>query len=246
LGLGQFLQNAHFGPIILSDAYDPGRWGDMGGVVWPEMVWQIIAVLSILSFAVLMAAIAASIGEWWNRRETALYDWLKLGLLLSALATAMLLIALLATRFDRYWMALFAPIFGWIALELGGQSMYRTPRSCWIASAILLVAVGCLSIAFTHDYLAWNQAKWRLVNAWLDEGFAPEKIDGGYEVNGWFRSAEDPQTRNREGDPTRWWSGRAERFIAVGPREGFTEITHRSWHSWATGREHFLLGLRRS
>ena len=53
---GAFIQNAHFGPIFLSDMDEPGRWGQLGGVAWPLRVWQVLSLLSILSCACL---------AWW-------------------------------------------------------------------------------------------------------------------------------------------------------------------------------------
>jgi hypothetical protein len=94
-----------------------------------------------------------------------------------------------------------------------------------------------MDVIFTHDWLAFNETRWNLVKRLRDEGFSSEEIDGGYEVNGWHRSAEDPLTRSRPGgESARWWSERAVRFLAIGPRPGMIEVERETWFSWAVGR----------
>jgi hypothetical protein len=172
-------------------------------------------------------------------------------------------------RFDRYWMALVPLLLAWLASEMAEYESIAAERSAscrnpsqampglrlgpvrWLstgvlAGCVLAAPMAWLSLAFTHDMLAFHAACWRLVDEWQSEGFRPEQIDGGYAINGWFRSAEDPATMPRPNDRTRWWSSRAERFLAVGPREGFAVIAECPWHSWATGRTHVVYGLERA
>ena len=247
---GYFMQNAHFGPVILSDAYDPGRWGDIGGVEWPSVVWKMITVLSIIGFTLLAAAAVVSIASSLMAQPpdtpASLAARCELGLVLTAAASAIALVVLLQFIFDRYFMVVLAPVFVWLAILLSRPENRAPSGWAWVLSALLWAGNTGISLAFTHDYLAWNQARWSLVNAWLADDVPPETIDGGYEVNGWFRSAEDPTTRPRVGDETLWWSGRAEWFVASGPRPGFEVVREASWHSWVTGHDHEVLGLRRS
>ena len=48
-----------------------------------------------------------------------------------------------------------------------------------------------MSVVFTHDMLAWNNARWSWVNNRLDHGFEARDIDAGRDVNAWLRMDED-------------------------------------------------------
>jgi hypothetical protein len=103
-----------------------------------------------------------------------------------------------------------------------------------------------MSLAFTHDMLAWNDVRWRFVNEQLASGVKAESIDGGRDVNAWLRLDEDPNTSARTGDTSKWWSGRATIAIAIGNRPGWHEVQRLPWFAWATGgTTHHLLVLER-
>ena len=253
-GTGPFLQNAHFGPILLSDSYDPGRWSDMGNVVWPAAIWQAISLMAILATGLMAAVAVDEVAELFDRpADGSLRSRWSMGALLTAGVTCFGLLLLIEKRFDRYWMALFAPVFAWTAVRVAQRSASAGPGRQWripvwasIASTTLLAATLAMSIVFTHDYLAWNQARWRLVEEYRARGFDPDQIDGGYEVNGWFRSAADPATKDRPEDAGHpWWGGNSVRWIAGAPRDGFRTIDRSEWRSWATGRTHSIYGLSR-
>ncbi len=53
---GTFVQNAHFGPIFLSDMDEPGRWSQLGGVAWPLLFWKALSLLAVVSCSVVV---------WW-------------------------------------------------------------------------------------------------------------------------------------------------------------------------------------
>ena len=250
---GPFMQNAHFGPILLSDAIDPGRWGDMGGVVWPVLLWQTLTVLAIGNVMLLGATIATTlIGSADSPSPAAPDDiWLGHGLtaqiLLMALGLWLVHETVLEETFDRHWMPLIVPLYGWLALRLGRLSVDSFGRRAWSAALLLALGMAWMSVAFTHDFLAFNQACWHITAEWEHEGLRPEQIHGGYAYNGWIRSATDPATHSRKIDEGhRWWSGEATRFLAVGPRDGFSVLSRQPWRSWATGCEHTVLGLIRS
>ncbi len=82
-------------------------------------------------------------------------------------------------------------------------------------------------------------------NSQLKQGMLAEQIDGGRDVNAWLRLNEDEDSMPREGDASRWWSGRAVLCIAAGERPGWHEVKKLPWQSWATGRQHHLLVLER-
>lgn len=264
---GMFLQNAHFGPVLLSDYDEPGRWGELGGVAWPLLVWQLLTVLALLSFGMLV---------WWfawlvlrtfeafhvargadarhpRSRQTSSEPADSASSTRLALACGFGAASVLAAGFyllvivpvvDRYWLILLAPLLGALALMAREAEWSMPPGVLVLAAAVLLVEL-VWNVVFVHDLLAWNQARWQQVEAWLADGRSPQEIDGGVEVNAWLRLAEDPNSLPRPGDRSKWWSGFATLSIAAGPRNGWEEVGRVPWRAWATAREHQLRILRR-
>ena len=244
---GYFLQNAHFGPIFLSDL-DYSNVGRMDGVTWPLFTWQTLTVISILNTAHL---------AWWavyvlnaprlrESRESLrnTWSWCNVGLLSMTVLVLIIFLGLFYAIMDRYWMILFASLFSGVLILLA-PSQATIPRWAWTLATIITLTGGILSVVFTHDFLAWNQTRWTQLEQWVAEGRQGEEFDGGRDVNAWYRSAEDPKTMARPGDTSAWWSGRAHLALAIGPRIGWHEINRLAWRSWATGREHHILVLER-
>jgi hypothetical protein len=122
---------------------------------------------------------------------------------------------------------------------------WRLGAAAWLWAGLWLAGQWTMSVVFTHDMLAWNNARWTWVNNRLDEGLKPHEIDGGRDVNAWLRMDEDVNTFARPGDTSRWWSGFATWAVASGPRPGWEIAERLPWPSWATGRTHELLVLKR-
>ena len=257
---GAFIQNAHFGPIFLSDMDEPGRWSQLGGVEWPLIVWQLLTAASIVSTAVVGWWIAWCLCASRNNHSSNVSQLLPVyavvGLLVAIICGAALLIFFIEPHMDRYWLFVLAALGVWILVI---SSIYRdhnrrapTARDRLWSLAGSVWAFGFiafnfgLSTVFTHDMLTWNDSRWKFVNSMLDSGVHPSEIDGGRDVNAWLRLDEDPNSMPREGDNSQWWSGAAKIAISVGDRPGWHEVNRLPWDSWATGRTHFLLVLAKN
>jgi len=262
---GTFIQNAHFGPVFLSDMDEPGRWGSLNGVQWPLWIWQLLSLLSLFSTGVLgwwgawtiwncramLSGVATGINgpkfaEQSPAKEAAIdARALAAGALacLVALLVAVLLIALLIDpHMDRYWLFLLPVLSSWwicLAAQCGWQ--WTRPALLW--GVLWLSFHFSISIVFSHDMLAWNNARWTWVNQRLAAGLAAQHLDGGRDVNAWLRMNEDPNTSARTGDVSPWWSGYATEALAVGSRPGWRTIDRVTWHAWATGHDHELFVL---
>ncbi|WP_442510664.1 ArnT family glycosyltransferase [Novipirellula sp. SH528] len=251
-----FIQNAHLGPIFLSDFEIPERWCDMGGVSWPIEIWKFVTALSIANTGLLATSLYLSIARWFlptseptnDQSSTETFDVsdaIVFGCVATSIAVIVLVLGVATGVLDRYWMLLLP-----LVLAVGAVAMAREPRQhnrvAGAISGILLICFLTVSVVFVRDYLAWNQTRWQTFEALLDEGYLPEQIDGGRDMNAWYRSAEDVDTMPREGDTTSWWSGRAIIAMSIGPRDGWEEVDKIRWRAWATGREHFILLLRKT
>lgn len=244
---GAFIQNAHFGPIFLSDMDEPGRWGQLGGVVWPWWIWQALSVLSIVSCACLawwgvltvIACFQRSASDAGDARPAS-----ALGLLVMIGLSVLAIVVMIEPHMDRYWLFLLPAVAVWW-LHLAGRYGWRLSRGAAAWAVLCLAFNAGMSLVFTHDMLAWNDVRWRFVEGQLAAGVPADQLDGGRDVNAWLRMDEDPDTRPRAGDDSPWWSGRASLALAVGDRPGWHRTQRLPWHAWATGRTHYLLVLQR-
>jgi hypothetical protein len=267
---GNFIQNAHFGPIFLSDMDEPSRWGSLNGVEWPFWIWQSLSLLSLVTVAAMawwaMWTFCQASAVFSNRRKGhdasaesegrsdappaghhADNDALAFGALacLAVLGLgAFAIVFLIEPHMDRYWLFLLPVLAVWWVL-LAALRRWRLGSAAFAWAGIWVACHLAMSVVFTHDMLAWNNARWGWVNSRLGEGFQARQIDGGRDVNAWLRMDEDADTFPRAGDTTTWWSGFATWSVAVGPRPGWQVAERLPWKSWATGKTQELLVLTR-
>jgi Dolichyl-phosphate-mannose-protein mannosyltransferase len=135
-------------------------------------------------------------------------------------------IILLATQtaefFDRYTLP--AIPLALVVLVVGDSRTESAPRPPWRGwvTAGVLVAVGGLSVAGTHDYLAWNRTRWEAARYLTAElGVPATEIDGGYEFNGgagyhWRQPISIGKSW--------WWVQNDTYVLASGPIPGYREV----------------------
>jgi len=131
----------------------------------------------------------------------------------SAYAASLLLVgfSLHMPLFDRY-LFLFVPAILVLVVTKETRSGYMPERRWRGALSLMLVLVyATVAVAATHDYLAWNRARWMATRTLMEAGVSPHQIDGGYEFNGWYLS--DPNYQ-REPNKSYWWVDDDEYVIA--------------------------------
>ena len=113
--------------------------------------------------------------------------------------------------FDRYFIPLI--LLAIIFLMTFISTIKIHPFSWFLATAVLATLM-TFSITATHDYLSWNRARWKGLNYLTEEiKISPKKIDGGFEFNGWHKTAEE---KNEEGPKSWWWVADDEYVISFG------------------------------
>jgi hypothetical protein len=104
------------------------------------------------------------------------------GVLLAAIAFVLYVQSFQREVLDRY----FFPCVLGIAIALGARAArFPTIERPWLPLAAAL-PLCWFSTAGVHDYFRWNDARWKAVALAEADGGRPERIDGGYEVNGWL------------------------------------------------------------
>ncbi len=224
------LVKAGIGPLTLADVHLLGLANyPLLGPSW----WALISLFSLAGGALLVM----EIGGWIKGLLKGRAD-------LFILTALVYLLALLPAPvlFDRYLLPvtvliLIRPLARW-RIE---------PASCKKALTGLalahLVFWGFLSLAGSHDYMAWNRARWKALDHLTQElGLSWEEIDGGFEFNGWY--GYDRRCKPRPGRS--WWWVRDDRYmVAFGPVKGFRVVKEYPFARWLPGGDGRVVILER-
>jgi 4-amino-4-deoxy-L-arabinose transferase-like glycosyltransferase len=140
----------------------------------------------------------------------------------------------LAGLFDRYLLFLMPPLMAITAGPTGRTGLPNGRLPC-ILSSVLLLAYFTFTLGATHDYLAWNKARWQALHYLTNEaGISHERIDGGFEFNGLY--GYDPHYRTvpgADGHSKSWWWVRDDEYmIALGPVAGYEEVKRYTYTRW--------------
>jgi hypothetical protein len=153
--------------------------------------------------------------------------------------------SLLHTRyyFDRYLLVI-------VPFALAAACVSATAR-VGRASVAVAVVLAAYAVAGTHDYLAWNRARYAGLAELTEAGVSPREIDGGMEFNAWHLAAElgtwPTNAEARVGQPpTRksWWWVIDDRYVAsFRPLPDYTvrrALPYRRWLPPGEGRVFIL------
>ena len=144
-------------------------------IVLSQTLRIVLTILGCVGGAEILAALMASV------RGRALP-----GLLALFTALQFLLLLLLPPTMDRYFEVLFPGALALLVIR-GTEWNFQLPRM------LAVLFSGLIAVALMHDWLAWNAARWELGRqAVANKLIAPTDIEGGFEWDGWFTSA-DPQ-----------------------------------------------------
>jgi hypothetical protein len=221
--------------VLFADVpHADGSWSYLGDVKWTPLVWQVITVLSILSVAVVAACALVKSPSGGQPRE--INHW-RIGLIVLMGVETLFMVTMVTNIVDRYWLVLFVPVLLWVVtsdvLRKGIHLRRSTATIMWLA----LLLLGFISVAFTHDWLVFNDQREAQMTKWLNSpGVEAHDIDLGADFNGWLRTAEDYDSLQRPGDATRSWRGHATKALAHRGRAGWDIVGVRKWRSLATGK----------
>jgi hypothetical protein len=102
-----------------------------------------------------------------------------------------LVILPLPVMWDRYLEVVFPGAILLIALRCSSA------EPGWFAGIAAVALSGFLAIALFHDWLSWNSARWDLGRQAIATGIMrPSDIEGGFEWNAWYASADSAALSN--------------------------------------------------
>ena len=103
--------------------------------------------------------------------------------------------------------------------------------------------MGLFSIAGTHDYFAWNRARWNALHSVMEAGVSPTKIDGGVEFNGWYRTA--PRSPNVPYAKNWWFVENDTYTVSFGPFANYQVQETYPFQRWLSQEADTIFLLRK-
>lgn len=234
---GNVFYDLGLGPPLLRDTYVLGLHHLPGA---PRGFWLAVTVAAVIGtvplvrsvLAVGLRAAAATTSGSGKLEPAMLCVWIVgVGYLVN---TAITTSTPRYASFDRYFIFALVPLM----MVLAHGRSNPPGKEDWPAfgAAILLtLAFGAFSVGATHDYLAWNRARWNAGRDLLRQGVSSKHINGGFEFNGWY--GYNP-SRPLESLESLWTHG-DEYLISFGPVNGYSEVRrypYRRWMPWGQGR----------
>jgi len=231
------------------------------------LVWPLAGLATGAGFAALCVALLATARHVVARRRDA--DPVRV--FVAAVLVAYLGPFVVTDYFDRYLLPMLPFVLvlwarAWpraepVAADSGpsskpadgspGQRRDRSlqPTGGWVRTrqAFALAWIGstlALSAAATHDYFAWNRARWAAIRDAESRGATPDTIDGGYEYNGFYRY----EAKDRGPTPGKsWWWVRDDVYVAAfAPLAGYEIARRFPVERWLSRTPAEVLLLRRS
>lgn len=110
-------------------------------------------------------------------------------------------------------------------------------------AATLLFLYGLFALGGTHDYLAWNRARWQAITSLMEkDGISYNNIDGGFEFNGWYA-----YDAGYHINPSKswWWVDGDDYVVSFGPVPGYLEVGRYPFERWMPPGDGNILVLQR-
>ncbi|QGZ53959.1 ArnT family glycosyltransferase [Paraburkholderia acidiphila] len=226
----------------------------------PLVFWQVVTAITLFGAVMLayeLVWITRNIVRRVMRREGSALLSVQVFLLAAVAAYCAPLI--IGGFFDRYLLTPLALLAALIAIEDQQEAQAAQPldagerlraragggaarrRVDVIAWALLLVT-GVFAVSATHDYLAWNRARWQLVDELMAHGVPIGEIDGGLEVNGLY--AYDPAYVEKPGKS--WYWVNDDRYVVTfAPLPGYHEVGSAEVGGWIPNYRTRVLAMER-
>ena len=252
-GLGPYLPSAAYHarmPFLLNVLYDTGLgpltldptyYGPPPTPTYPAL-WRFVTLAT--AGAVVLLALVLLLGVARRLRDPFILACM-LALAFTALFEVVFSHLEEGGLFDRHITAAALPALLLIAAVAESPPPATPRRASRAAAAALIVLFAAFSIAATHDYLAWNRARWELGRVPLERGVDTLAVSGGFEWNAWH-NYDVFRARGGVEKVFYWWYDDRAWLIAMAPESGYTVAARRDWFSWVHRRSLPVLLLRRT
>jgi hypothetical protein len=212
----------------------------------PHSFWLVLTVASVIGSAVLISRVFTTVlrvgaaGKSGGRTLRAQMVFVSLISTAYVFGTAVSTSSPSFAFFDRYVIFAMPPIM--LVLVYGAPILGAPRRAAAVVGVAVALGYGVFAVGATHDYLAWNRARWHAVDDLLDRGIPYRNIDGGFEVNAWYRY--DP--RHPLKSVNTFFVRRSKYVVSFGPLNGYAEVRQYRYSRWMPrGRGAIVVSRRR-
>jgi hypothetical protein len=224
--------NSGVGPLLLTVVH-----GIHGPASLGESFWTIVKVLSCLGVSISAGML---ITEKFLHKNQQIEETIESKKYIRLLFLIFFFAYISVTSFillDRYILPAFLPLCVLMAtlLKMPKTSHKNTGylfQFLQLSSFILLILCGYFCIVTTHDYFAFNRARWQALNHATNAlKISPSVIDGGFEFNGWM--AYRPKLRQGPVKCTDIITNDGKKYmVAFGPVPGYPILGCWAYKRW--------------
>ncbi len=209
----------------------------------PTMFWLIISILSSISGTIFISAAIVKLYEKFTSLKLNRYKVHNSILVFIGLAAIIYwTIFSLSYFFDRYFLILL-PFILIIIIQIFDLNHKNTGKIPILLSCLFLCMFACFTVLGTIDFISWNKVRWTALNELMyKEHISPDKIDGGYEFNGWYCYSD--RHENRLSDE-KWWVRDNEYIVTFGQKTGYSIYREYSFKRLLPSTTDKLLILKR-
>ena len=219
------------GPLTLRDTYLL-RLNNPPAAPGLRAAWWGVGILAALGAALIVQRCTSAVVTCVRAVRTR--GWETVGpvplLLVASVSAFVVLVATMTYGFlDRYMLLCIPFALTLVSARSSPDTLTAWDRLLRVSAWLLVAGSAAFSVMATHDYLAWNRARWGALTALERTGASPAAIDGGYEFNGW--RGYEPGYRDQPGKSW-WWVNGDDYLIASGPVAGYREIASIPFERW--------------
>jgi hypothetical protein len=229
---GNVLNDLTVLPVIIA-----GEWNRPHA---PVAIWSLVTIVGLFSGCVLAACVVVN-GRDNGRRSADQSEAAVLGFLT---LSGLLYVApfVISRLYDRYLLMVFVLVIAVLATVAVRTTVEVTRRAPAWTAATGVMLLSLFSVATIHDTFSFNRARWAAVDAALQAGVAPDRIDGGFEVNGWL--SYDPNRLST--DVVSWWAPKRDPLVLISLAPIDSYVTDRTFvfERWLPWRRAVILSLR--
>jgi len=238
-----YFWNHDWSPVRIGEWWRPVTWFAVlaAGMALTDMAWQGMPALWRTVRKGSKKKRAALHGAALSGQASVLHDQRVFLILVVIGMTLAQFNPIWPTILDRYLLTMLVPVVLLVGQAIRGRA------------GINVAAVGCaaiylFSIAALQDYMAWNHAKWRAIDALLNEQKVdPFRLDGGYEYNGMYTSDKFRElAKSNSQGPMGQYLFDDTYALSFQPRQDYREIGRAPYFSWLDFSEHNILVLQRT
>ncbi|HAX78640.1 MAG TPA: hypothetical protein DCY88_23110 [Cyanobacteria bacterium UBA11372] len=242
--VGNVLVDFGLGPVGLINSYLPQA---------PRIFWIVATAIGVVGAALLLqylflAIIQILAGD--SSSETGEKKWVTT-FILSFVVIYFFPLGLLGLSsqgfYDRYLIVLL-PFLMMTVLVCRAKISENVSYRLMPLVLIMMLIGGGFTIAATHDYLSSNRVVWQALNNLMQESqISPDRIDGGFEFNGWYLcNHKNRVSSDKAINFSCLWGDKNDDYaIAFRPVNGYKEVKRYPFSSWMPFTQRNVLVLQK-